>query len=196
MTDTAPTDPVAARHVSPWTSRQKAARLVWSAVQGTLFRFSFHTMYGWRRMLLRCFGARIAPTAVIRRTARIAVPWNLEAADHASIGDEALIYCLGPIRLGERCSISQRAHLCAGTHDYTRPDLPLLRPPITVEADAWVAADAFVGPGVTVGEGAIVAARAVAVKDVPAWTVVGGNPAKAIKPRPRLDLERPLSSPS
>ena len=41
----------------------------------------------------------------------------------------------------------------------------------------------FVGPGVTVGEGAIVAARAVCVRDVPAWQVVAGSPARVIRSR-------------
>ena len=48
---------------------------------------------------------------------------------------------------------------------------------------AWVAAEAFIGPGVTVGEGAVVGARAAVFKDVEAWTVVGGNPARFIKKR-------------
>ncbi len=64
-----------------------------------------------------------------------------------------------------------------------RPEFPLLRPPVTVGADCWVAADAFVGPGVTVGDRAVVGARAAVFKDVPAGTVVGGNPARVLKPR-------------
>ncbi len=48
----------------------------------------------------------------------------------------------------------------------------------------WIGAEAYIGPGVTIGDGAVIAARAVVVKDVPAWTVVGGNPAKVIKERP------------
>ena len=80
---------------------------------------------------------------------------------------------------------AHRAHLCAGTHDYTRADFPLLRTPITIGAQAWVCADAFVGPGVAVGEGTIVAARAVAVKDAGPWIIVAGNPAREIASRPR-----------
>jgi putative colanic acid biosynthesis acetyltransferase WcaF len=61
--------------------------------------------------------------------------------------------------------------------------MPLRKPPIVVEDQAWVCADAFVGPGVTVGEGAVVGARAVAVSDVESWTVVAGNPARVLGER-------------
>lgn len=113
----------------------------------------------------------------------ISIPWNLEVEDYAAIGDHAFIYNLGHISIGARATISHRAHLCAGTHDYTKADFPLLRPPIRIREQAWVCADAFVGPGVTVGAGAIVAARAVAIKDVAPWTIVAGNPARVIKER-------------
>ncbi len=90
---------------------------------------------------------------------------------------------LGSPMIGSSLTISQRAHLCAGTHDYTDPAMPLLKPPIVIEDDAWICADAFVGPGVTVGQGAVVGARAVVVKDVPPWTIVAGNPARIVKRR-------------
>lgn len=49
--------------------------------------------------------------------------------------------------------------------------------------DVWIGMDAVVMPGVTVGDGAIVSARAVVVKDVEPYTIVGGNPAKLVKRR-------------
>ena len=85
--------------------------------------------------------------------------------------------------MGGRATISHRANICAGTHDHTKPDFPLLRPPITIGPEAWVCADAFVGPGVTIGEGAILGARAVAMKDVNPWTIVVGKPARESKRR-------------
>ena len=68
-------------------------------------------------------------------------------------------------------------------NDYDEPNMPLRRPPITIEDDAWVAADAFVGPDVTIGRGAILGARGCAFKDLDPWTIYGGNPAKAIGTR-------------
>lgn len=171
------------RHISPWSTREKIGRLLWSVVQSTLFRLSFHNWYGVRRALLRAFGARLGRNVRVRRTARIEVPWNLSIGDDVSIGDEARLYALGPIRIGDRSFLSQMAHLCAGTHDHADPDYPLLRPPITIGADCWIAADAFVGPGVTIADGVVVGARSSVFSDLPAWTICVGNPARPIKPR-------------
>jgi len=111
------------------------------------------------------------------------MPWNLSIDDWSAIGEDAYIYNLGQITIGKRTTISHRAHLCAGTHDYTKAALPLLKPPVNIKDQAWICADAFVGPGVTVGEGAIIGARAVVVKDVEAWTIAVGNPAQPVKKR-------------
>lgn len=175
------------RHVSPYSTREKIARLLWAIAQGTLFRWSFPTWYRWRNFLLRRFGARLHPTVHIRRTARVECPWNLSMGANSSLGDFAIAYCLGPITIGDRVSVSQYAHLCAGSHDYTKANMPLLRPPIVIGDDAWIAADAFVGPGVTVGDGAILGARGVAMKNLEPWTIHAGNPARPVRPRPRPD---------
>jgi putative colanic acid biosynthesis acetyltransferase WcaF len=116
----------------------------------------------------------------------VEIPWNLTIGADSSVGDGAILYCLGPVTIGDRVGISQHAHLCAGSHDYTKPGMPLLRPPITIESDAWIAADAFVGPAVRVGEGAILGARGCAMQDLEPWSIYSGNPAKLVKPRPRL----------
>jgi len=93
------------------------------------------------------------------------------------------VYNLGLLSIGRRVTISQYAHLCGGTHDHTSPGLELVRSPIRIEDDAWIAAEAFVGPDVRVGAGAIVGARAVVVKDVAPWSIVAGNPARVIGAR-------------
>ena len=166
----------------PYSRREYVARLLWTAFM-PLFRFSPRPLFLWRRMLLRIFGARIGRNVHIYPSARIYLPWNLSIGDESSIGEWALVYNLGPVTIGERATISHRAHLCAGTHDYNDPRLPLLRLPIRVNSQSWICADTFIGPGVTIGEGAIVGAGSVAMKDVPAWHIVSGNPAKFIKIR-------------
>jgi putative colanic acid biosynthesis acetyltransferase WcaF len=87
------------------------------------------------------------------------------------------------VTIGNHSVISQDAYLCAGTHDYTQPTLPLLREPITIGHGVWIAAGAFIGPTVTVGDNCVVGARAVVMKDVPPGMVVAGNPARVIKQR-------------
>ena len=174
-----------ARHSSAYGFREKIARILWSLVQSTFFRLSFHNWYAWRRFLLRRFGAVIGTDCVIRRTVRVECPWNLQLGANSCLGDRVHAYCLGPVKIGSRVSISQDAELCAGTHDYSKHDMPLLRTQITVHDDAWIAAGAFVGPDVTVGEGAILGARSVAMKDLKAWTIHIGNPAVAVKDRER-----------
>lgn len=142
-------------------------------------------------MLLRLFGADVGVDVHIYPSAHIYLPWKLIIGNAASVGEWALIYNLGTVRIGDRATISHRAHLCAGTHDYTDPELPLVRSGIEIGPQAWVCADAFVGPGVKIGEGAIIGAASVATRDVSPWSIAVGSPATEIKKR-RLIQGDPL----
>jgi len=172
----------ASRASRPYTRREYLGRVLWAAAF-PFFRLSPRVCFGWRRWLLRLFGASIGRDVHIYPRVEIVIPWNLTIGDQASIGDGALIYNLGPIEVGARTTISHRAHLCSGTHDHRDPVFPLMRLTITIGADAWVCADAFVGPGVEIADGAVVAAAAVVMRNVDAWTVVAGNPAKRVSCR-------------
>lgn len=165
-----------------WTPRELAGRVLWSCV-APLFRWSPRLCWGWRRGLLRVFGARVGRHVQIHPSARVFIPWNLEIGDWSSLGFDVLIYNLGTVKIGSKVTVSQRAHLCAGSHDFRDAALPLTKPPIEIGDEAWICADAFVGPGVTIGKRAVVAARAVAVKNVGDGQIVGGNPAKEIGTR-------------
>ncbi|HEX3356474.1 MAG TPA: WcaF family extracellular polysaccharide biosynthesis acetyltransferase [Tepidisphaeraceae bacterium] len=171
------------RNLSPWTRKQQLGRLLWAIVSAAIFRRTFHNWYGLRASILKMFGAKLGRNVRIRRTVKIEIPWNLEIGDDVSIGDEAILYSLGLIKIGSRSFLSQYAHLCAGTHDHTSRDYPLLREPITIGEDCWIAADAFVGPGVTIGDRTVLGARASAFSDLPSDVIAVGNPAKPIKER-------------
>jgi len=176
-------DVLANRAAIKWSLPDLAWRLVWEFVRFPLFSMSPRPCWAWRRILLRAFGARIGRNVHIYPTAKIAVPWNVEIGDYAAVGDGAILYSLGLISIGNCATISQFAHLCAGTHDYRDPTMPLLKLPIRIGTGAWVCADAFVGPGVTIGRHAIVGARAVAMTDVPDGVISVGNPARVLRPR-------------
>jgi putative colanic acid biosynthesis acetyltransferase WcaF len=170
------------RAARKYSSGEMLRRLLWTFGQ-LLIRFSPRPCFGWRRFVLRCFGARVGQHVHVYPSTRVYFPWNLVVGDWSAIGEDVLIYNLGLITIGSQATISHQAHLCAGTHDYTQPDLPLLKPPIEIGDQVWICTDAFVGPGVTVGQGAVVGARAVVVKDVTPWAVVAGNPARELKKR-------------
>jgi len=168
---------------SPHTLGNRAGRLFWSVAWWLFCRFSPRPLWGWRRLWLRLFGARIAKGAYVYPSVRIWAPWNLEMGEYACLGRDVECYSADRIKLGSHALVSQYTWLCAASHDHRRASLPLVKAPITIGASAWIAADVFVGPGVVVGEGAVVAARACVVKDVEPWTVVGGNPARFLKKR-------------
>jgi putative colanic acid biosynthesis acetyltransferase WcaF len=175
-------DVAANRRHRNYGRRERVGRVLW-ALARPFFRWSPRPCHGWRRGLLRLFGARVGREVHVHPDAEVTLPWNLEIGDHAAVGPRARIYDLGPVRIGRAATVSQDAYLCGGTHDVEDPEMRLLRLPVVVEDQAWVAAGAFVGPGVTVGEGSVVGARAVVTKDVSPWTIVAGNPARPIGAR-------------
>ncbi|MEO7553317.1 MAG: putative colanic acid biosynthesis acetyltransferase [Alteraurantiacibacter sp.] len=165
----------------------KAARALWGLVWLLLYRPSPRPLHGWRRMLLRLFGASVGKGARPYPSARIWAPWNLTMGAHATLGDDVDCYCVAHVWLGDGATASQRAYLCTASRDVDHPYTPLMTAPIMLEAKAWVAAEAYVAPGVTVGEGGVAAARAVVTRNIAPWTVVAGNPARVIRQRKRAD---------
>jgi putative colanic acid biosynthesis acetyltransferase WcaF len=156
--------------------RNRVLRLAWNIVQSTLYRCSPTICHGWRCLLLRAFGAKVAQSAHPYPKARVWAPWNLTLGEYSCIADGVDCYCVSPISLGAHATVSQYSYLCAASHDYRRQDLPLIAAAIVIEAEAWVAADVFVGPGVRIGEGAVVGARSTVMSDVEPWSVIAGSP--------------------
>ncbi|MDB6113141.1 MAG: transferase hexapeptide repeat containing protein [Lacunisphaera sp.] len=168
---------------TPYPRGAVLRRWLWLFVQSTLFRWSPRPLHGFRAGLLRCFGADITGPVVIFPTAKIIFPHHLSLAPRSMVGPHVNLYNLATIRLEYGANLSQFCHLCAGTHDFTKWDMPLVTRPIVIGRNAWLGADVFVGPGVTVGELCVVGARSVVVKDLPARQICVGNPCRPIKAR-------------
>ncbi len=177
-----PVDIAMNRRTQKWTWKELALRLLWILAL-PFFRFSPRPMWAFRRFLLRLFGASVGRQVHVYPTVHVTIPWNIRVGDFSAIGNEAILYALGPIDIGSGVTVSQYAHLCAGTHDHLDPTMPLMKVPIRIGDGAWICADAFIGPGVTVGRAAIVGARAVAMKDVPDNAIVVGNPGVIVSSR-------------
>ena len=99
-----------------YSKTEQLKRILWGMAK-PLFRFSPRIFFGWRRFLLRLFGAKVGKNVNIYNSAVIYMPWKFKIGDWSSIGEYTFIYNLGKITIGENTTISQRAHLCAGSHD-------------------------------------------------------------------------------
>lgn len=133
--------------------------------------------------MLRLFGANIGEKALIYPSAKIWAPWNLSLGRRSVIGPNVILYNVDRIDIAEDVTISQNVHLCTASHNIESIERELIHSSIIIERGSWVFADAFVAMGVKIGEGAIVGARSVVTKNVEAFDVIGGNPAKVIKKR-------------
>lgn len=173
----------ATAYTSPWSIRARLGMLLFRLTWLVFCRLSPKEFKGWRLFVLKCFGAKISGRPFVAPSCIIKIPWLLELEDHACLAPQSEVYNLGPITLRARSTVAQYAYLCAGTHDFSLKSLPLIVAPIEIQEDAFVGAKAFVMPGVIIGRGALVGAGSVVTRDVEEWTIVVGNPAKAVGER-------------
>ena len=167
--------------------RNRIRRAIWNTSWALLGSTSPTALHSWRCCLARIFGATIKHGVHIYPHVKIWAPWNLMMENRSCLANGVGCYNVAPITIGEDVVISQDVYLCTATHDYNDPSFALMVAPIEIHAHAWVAAGAFVSPGITIERGAVVGARSVVTACVPEWTVVAGNPARAINTRRNLD---------
>ena len=114
----------------------------------------------------------------------------LEIGSHCNFGAFNHITCANRIVIGDNCLTGKWVTITDNSHGKTDYNSLLLPPnkrnitskgPIVVGNNVWIGDKATILPGVTIGDGAVIAANAVVTKDVPAYCVVGGNPATIIK---------------
>ena len=166
-----------------FSAGNRLLRVLWMATWLVAARFTPPPLHAWRRLVLRAFGARVGPGARVHGSVSVWLPANLELGDNVLIGPGVRLYNQGRITIGAKSVISQRAHICASTHDVRDPLFQLVLRPVVIGRQCWVAAEAFVGPGVTMGDHAVLGARGALLGDAEAGGVYSGNPAVFIKQR-------------
>lgn len=148
-----------------------------------MLRSHLITSSGFRRWLLRLFRAKVGNGVYIKPGLRVKFPWYLEIGDHSWLGEDLWIDNLAPVTIEAHCCLSQGVYLCTGNHDWSSPNMRLIRRPITCQRGSWIGAKAIVGPGVVIGAGAIVTMGSVVTKSVADMEVHAGNPAAFVKHR-------------
>lgn len=145
-------------------------------------------------------------SCIRRRTRLDVVPWNKFSLGQEStiedftainngvgdviVGDRTRIglsnTLIGPIHIGNDVRLAQNVVLSGLNHNYTEIDSPIHEQgvstkQIVIEDESWIGANVVVVPGVTIGKHSIVAAGSVVTKNVPAYSVAAGNPARLLK---------------
>ena len=158
-------------------------RSLWILTWLVAGRFTPPQLHRWRRLVLRAFGAKIGRGTRVHASVSVWLPKNLELGDNVLIGPGVRLYNQGRIIISSKTVISQRAHLCASTHDVRDPLFQLVLRPVTIGRQCWVAAEAFVGPGVMMADYAVLGARGALFSDAGPHAVYVGNPAVFVKAR-------------
>ena len=145
--------------------------------------------------------------AVIRRSTRMdVVPFNkFELGDYSTIEDFCTVnngvgavkigsetrigmsnVIIGPVTIGNSVIFAQNVVMSGLNHSYEDISLPIskqkeITAPITIEDECWIGANAVITAGVTIGKHCVIAAGSVVTKNIPAYSVAVGNPARVIK---------------
>jgi acetyltransferase-like isoleucine patch superfamily enzyme len=113
---------------------------------------------------------------------------NISIGKHVHFSRNAFINARGGVEIGQDSLFGPNVVLMTTNHVFTNVDIPIRlqgvqSDAIKIENDVWLGSNVLVMPGVTIKTGAVVAAGAVVTKDIPAFSIAAGVPAKVIKKR-------------
>ena len=127
--------------------------------------------------------AMIECTGVLRNVGN-----SLKIGNNVGINHYCFIGVRGDIEIGDNVIFGPRVNIFSENHIFDDLEVPIknqgvIKDKTTIESDVWIGANVSIMSGVTVGNGCIIAAGSVVTKDVEAYSIVGGVPAKIIKSR-------------
>lgn len=145
-------------------------------------------LQGLIRILYRIFrlsskGAKIGCLSTVGKLELNGKAANLIMGKECVIGNRVHLALHDKIKLGNNVVISDGCVLLTASHDVNSHDWQQVKAPIIIEDYAWIATNSIILPGVTIGRAAVVGAGAVVTRNIPAYQVVAGNPARIVKER-------------
>lgn len=115
---------------------------------------------------------------------------SMEIGSHVTITDDCYLSCANYIKIGDGCLFGPNVFVTDNYHgdnSYEQlqvavTDRPLcIKEPVIIGNNVWIGRNVCIMPGVTIGNGAVIGANSVVTKDIPAYCVAGGVPAKVIR---------------
>ena len=141
-----------------------------------------------KALFLRARGARVGKRVVFYPGVWISPGSGLELGDDVDLARNVLVTTGGGVSIGDRVLVGYGAQIFSTNHSIPGGRAPIFyaghEPArVLIEKDAWLGANCVVVPGVRIGEGTVVAAGSVVTKDLPAWTICAGVPARVVRER-------------
>lgn len=155
--------------------------------------FPFHCL---RRSFYKLAGVKIGKGSTIHMWAGFFEPKNISIGEGSIIGDHVFLDGRERLIIGNHVDIASGVMIYNSEHDLKKEDFSAIEEPVEIGDYVFIGPRVIILPGVKIGKGAVVAAGAVVTKDIPAFAIVGGVPAKVIgerknkKPKYRLGRAR------
>jgi len=158
-------------------------RVLWYFVSLIWFESAIPWPQGFKRMVLKSFGARLGDGIVLKPSVKIKFPWKLSIGDHCWIGEEVWIDNLAEVVIGDHACLSQGACIMTGNHDRTSTSFDLRIRPVEIGDGAWLGAKSLLAPQTRMETNAVLQCGAVANGVLEADGIYAGNPAQRIGTR-------------
>jgi putative colanic acid biosynthesis acetyltransferase WcaF len=162
---------------------QRVKIMLWYIIN----RFFFNTVIpypnGLKLAILKFFGAKVGKYILLKPKINIKYPWLLAIENNVWIGENVWIDNLAQVNIASNVCISQGAMLLCGNHDFKKTSFDLMLGEIILEEGAWIGAQSVICPGVICKSHSVLTVGSVATKNLEAYSIYQGNPAKKIKDR-------------
>ena len=140
-----------------------------------------------RNFFWKLAGMQIGRFSTLHTGVRVFDPRGIEVGEGTIIGYGTFIDGRDSVNIGSHTDIASEVMIYSSEHDLSSPDFSAISAPVIIGNYVFIGPRAIILAGVTISDGAVVAAGAVVTKDVPAYTIVGGVPAKQIGERKLKD---------
>jgi maltose O-acetyltransferase len=139
----------------------------------------------YRRLVYTRFGIHYPRNSAIHWRARFFAPHGITIGPYTTIGNDVFLDGRETITIGSCVNMAGEVRIYTQEHDIDSPDFKAVGAPVVIDDYAYIGTRVTILPGVRIGEGAVVATGAVVTKDVAPYTLVGGVPARFLRPRSR-----------
>lgn len=150
---------------------------------------SYVPIHSFRWLMYRLAGVKIGRKAHLHMGTQFFDPSRIEIGEGTIVGQNAFLDGRDKLKIGRHVDIASDVMIYNSEHDLNAADFKAICEPVEIGDYVFIGPRAIILPGVTIGKGAVVAAGAVVTKDVEAFAIVGGVPAKIIGERENRELD-------